>query len=158
VGNYGNAQVADPSGNVASAAANGLLVTTASGTPGIKSETGAQLHTLNPGAGLWTVIVDFYTSVSGTAVTQPFTVTVNDTPVTAAAQGLPDSASTTLAAGTPVTALVTVHNDGTAPEAYFVDARLGHHDVRAARSAGVLFALERTLTPRLVIVTNTHER
>jgi hypothetical protein len=56
VGNYGNAQVADPSGNVASAAANGLLLTTASGTPGIKSETGAQLHTLNPGAGLWTVM------------------------------------------------------------------------------------------------------
>jgi hypothetical protein len=119
------AELVDPSGNVASAAANGLLVTTPSGTPGIKPETGAQLHTLNPGAGLWTVIVDFYTSVSGTAVTQPFTVTVNDTPVTAAAQGLPDSASTTLAAGTPVTALVTVHNDGTTPEAYFVDARLG---------------------------------
>jgi hypothetical protein len=110
---------------VASAAANGLLVTTPSGFPEIKPETGAQLHVLNPGAGRWTVIVDFYTSVSGTAVTQPFTITVNDTPVTATAQGLPDSASTTLAPGTPVTAMVTVHNDGTAPEAYFVDGRLG---------------------------------
>jgi hypothetical protein len=119
------AELVDPSGNVASAAANGLLVTTPSGFPEIKPETGAQLHVLNPGAGRWTVIVDFYTSVSGTAVTQPFTITVNDTPVTATAQGLPDSASTTLAPGTPVTAMVTVHNDGTAPEAYFVDGRLG---------------------------------
>jgi subtilisin family serine protease len=119
------AELVDPSGTAVSAAANGLLVTTPSGNPGVTPEVGTQLHALNPGAGLWTVIVDFYTSVSGTAVTQPFTVTVNDTPVTAAASGLPDSASTTLAAGTPVTALVTVHNDGTTPEAYFVDARRG---------------------------------
>ena len=34
-------------------------------------------------------------------------------------------AATVLAAGTPVTAMVTVHNDGSTPEAYFADARLG---------------------------------
>lgn len=61
--------------------------------------------------------------MSGTAVSQPFTVTLNDTPVTSSASGLPDSASTMLAAGTPVTAMLTVTNNGTTPEAYFTDAR-----------------------------------
>jgi hypothetical protein len=117
------AELIDPSGNAASAASNGLLVTTASGAPEIQPEVGTQLHVLNPDPGLWTLALDFYGVVSGTAVAQPFTVTLNDTPVAATVTGLPDSASTTLAAGTPVTAMVTVRNDGTTPEAYFVDAR-----------------------------------
>jgi subtilisin family serine protease len=118
------AELVDPSGASASAAANGLTVTTASGTTAVRPEVGTQLHVLDPAAGLWTVIVDFYNTVSGTAVSQPFTITIDDTPVTVSARGLPDSASTKLAAGKPVTAWVSVHNSGTAPEAYFVDARL----------------------------------
>ena len=118
------AELVDPSGGTASAAANGLTQTTSSGTTEVTPETGTQLHVLDPSAGLWTVVVDFYNTVSGTAVSQPYTITINDTPVTASARGLPDSASTKLAAGQPVTALVTVHNGGTAPEAYFIDARL----------------------------------
>ena len=117
------AELIDPSGNAVSAASNGLLVTTGFGAPEIQPEVGTQLHVLNPSPGLWTLAVDFYGVVSGTAVAQPFTVTINDTPVAATVTGLPDSASTTLAAGTPVTAMVTVQNDGTTPEAYFVDAR-----------------------------------
>jgi hypothetical protein len=127
IGNPSNtlfAQLVDPSGNVVSGATNGLAETTLSGTLGADPEPAAQLHERNPAAGLWTVIVDFYNTVSGTAVSQPFTVTLNDTPVTAAASGLPDSAATTLAAGTPVTAMVTVTNNTTTPEAYFIDARL----------------------------------
>ncbi|HEY2551945.1 MAG TPA: protease inhibitor I9 family protein [Streptosporangiaceae bacterium] len=119
------AQLVDPStGMGASTAFNGMLVTTASGGTGFKPQTGAQLHVLNPSAGTWTLVVDFFNSVSGTSVAQPFTVTMNDTPVTASASGLPDSASTQLAAGTPVTVPVTVTNNGTTPEEYFVDPRL----------------------------------
>jgi hypothetical protein len=90
------------------------------------------------------VIVDFYNTVSGTAVSQPFTVALNDVPVTATASGLPDAAGTTLAAGKPVTALVTVTDTGTTPEAYFTDARLG-------KQATVNLA---TTTPRLVLPDN----
>jgi len=117
------AELIDPSGNAVSAASNGLLVTTGFGAPEIQPEVGTALHVLNPSPGLWTLAVDFYGVVSGTAVAQPFTVTINNTPVSTTVTGLPDSASTTLAAGTPVTAMVTVQNDGTTPEAYFVDAR-----------------------------------
>jgi hypothetical protein len=118
------AELIDPSGGTASAAASGLEVTSSSGATQVRPEVGAQLHVLDPSPGLWTVVVDFYNVVSGTAVSQPFTLNLNDTPVSASTHGLPDSASTTLAAGKPVTALVSVHNGGTTPEAYFIDARL----------------------------------
>jgi hypothetical protein len=120
------AELVNPStGQEASAAFNGLEQTSSSdGTSQLVPEDGAQLHVLSPSAGLWTLVIDFFNTVSGTAVSQPFTVTMNDTPVHAVARNLPDSASTVLAAGTPVTAYIHVRNDGTSPEAYFVDARL----------------------------------
>ena len=124
-GNAGNtmfAELVNPSGNAASAAANGLLATTTTGTTEVQPEVGTQLHVIDPSPGLWTLVIDFYNTVSGTAVAQPFTVNINDTPVSASASGLPDGGK--LTAGTPVTALVNVTNNGTTPEAYFVDARL----------------------------------
>ncbi len=111
------AELVDPTtGEAASAAFNGLGST-------LTPEDGAQLHVLNPAAGLWTLVVDFFNTVSGTAVSQPFTVTMNDTPVSASASSTLPSGST-LTAGTPVTVDVKVTNNGTSPEAYFVDARL----------------------------------
>ena len=126
-GDAGNtlfAELVDPNGAVASAAANGLMQTSVSGQSQIQPEDGAVLHVLNPTAGLWTLIIDFYNTVSGTAVAQPFTITLDNSPVSAGASGLPDSAGTDLTPGIPVTAYVWVHNSGTTPEAYFVDARL----------------------------------
>jgi subtilisin family serine protease len=115
------AELVGPSGNAASAAANGLLATSTSG-PTIQPENGAELHVMSPSAGLWTLVVDFYSSVSGTSVAQPFTVTINTTPVGATSSGLPEGNS--LTAGAPVTATVTVTNNSDTPEAYFLDPRL----------------------------------
>jgi len=132
------AELIDPSGDAVSAAANGLLATTTGGNSEIVPEVGAQLHATDPTAGTWTLVIDFYNTVSGTAAAQPFTVTVNDTPVTASAKGLPDGGS--LTSGTPVTARVRVTNNGTVPEEYFVDPRLnGSVTVNlAAQSASVV--------------------
>ena len=116
------AELIDPSGNASSAAANGLLATTTTGTTEVNPEVGTQLHVIDPAPGVWTLAIDFYNTVSGTAVSQPFTVNINDTPVTASSSGLPNGAK--LTAGSPVTAFVDVTNNGTTPEAYFVDARL----------------------------------
>ena len=126
-GNHRNtflAELVNPAGVAASAATNRLRVTTAGGDTKFKPQAGAQLHVLDPCAGRWTLIVDFFNTVSGIAVTQPFTVAINDTRVTASALGLPDSATAKLAAGRPVTAGLQVTNNGSTPEAYFVDARL----------------------------------
>jgi hypothetical protein len=119
------AELVGPSGNAASAAANGLLATTTKGTTKVKPEVGTQLHVIDPTAGLWTLVIDFYNSVSGTAVAQPFTVSINDTPARVSTSRLPDGSQVT--AGTPIEAYVDVQNTGSTPEAYFLDARLNDH-------------------------------
>ena len=81
-------------------------------------------NTANPIPGVWTLVVDFVQPVVGDEVSQPFTGSIAFNQVAATASGLPDSAGTMLAAGTPVTVPVTVINNGTAPESVFVDARL----------------------------------
>lgn len=118
------AELVDPAtGEAASTAANSLTGTTSTGGTVLQPKDGTQLHVLNPHAGTWTLIVDFYNVVSGTAVAQPFTVTLDRTPTPASVSGLPASSATRLAAGQPVTAQVQVTNSGGAPEAYFIDAR-----------------------------------
>ena len=123
-GNTMLAELVSPSGLAASTAVNGLQATTPGGSGTLQPEKGTQLHVLGPAPGLWTLIVDFYNTVSGTAVAQPFRVTINDLPAGARTVGLPDSASSRLAAGQPVTAHVRITNHGPSPEAYFIDARL----------------------------------
>lgn len=86
-------------------------------------ELGAQLHVLSPAQGAWTLIVTFAPQVSGTALTEPFTVSTNQAAVPATAAGLPTSPATKLAAGQAQTYNVKVTNAGPAPEAYFLDAR-----------------------------------
>ncbi len=125
-GNKGNtmfAELVDPSGEAASTATSGMLATSPSGNAEIQPEDGTQLHVLNPAAGVWTLIVDFYNTVSGTATSQPFNVTLTDTAVPASASNLPDSTSDDVDAGTPIDVPVTVTNNGTTPEEYFIDAR-----------------------------------
>ena len=83
----------------------------------------ADLYLRNPRAGRWTLVVNFADPVVGNELSQPFTGKVALNSVDAHAS-LPDSAGTTLAAGKAVTIPVTVHNTGTAPEDFFLDARL----------------------------------
>jgi hypothetical protein len=81
-------------------------------------------YTLNPVAGTWTLIVDFASPVVGDEISQPFAGNIKLDNVSASAAGLPNSAGIKLAAGTPVTVPVTITNNGAAPEAFFIDARL----------------------------------
>ena len=69
-------------------------------------------------------MVDFAEPVEGNELADPYTGTVTFNATSASAPGLPDSAHTTLAAGTPVTIPVTVTNNGPEPEDFFVDPRL----------------------------------
>ncbi|HXL91822.1 MAG TPA: S8 family serine peptidase [Streptosporangiaceae bacterium] len=118
------AELINPSGQAVSTAANGLSGATVKGVTAIVPETGAQLHVLTPRAGRWWLAVDFYGTVSGTALAQPISITLNDSPAQASVSGLPDSPGITLAAGSPETVQLRVTDTGAAPEAYFADARL----------------------------------
>jgi hypothetical protein len=116
-----DAWLVSPTGEALAFSANDLP---SPNPPGYTSELGAQLHVLSPAQGAWTLIVAFVPQVSGTALSEPFTVTTDQTPVRAQAPGLPSSAHTQLLAGQAHTYKVRIHNGGSAPEAYFIDARL----------------------------------
>jgi hypothetical protein len=119
------AELVDPTTDEAAATAgNSEYVIGADGSPEAVLQTGAQLHVVDPDPGMWTLVIDFYNQVSGTALSQRFTVTLDTTPADVTDTGLPDSAATTLAAGRPVTADITVKNTGNSAESYFIDGRL----------------------------------
>ena len=88
------------------------------------SGTTLSAYTRSPVPGTWTLIVDFAEPVVGNEISQPYTGSVSFNTVQASAPGLPNSAGTKLAAGTPVTVPVTITNNGAAPEDYFIDPRL----------------------------------
>jgi hypothetical protein len=121
--NVFNAWLIDPAGEAEAFAANNELVTNASGLSAVNTQS-AQLHVLAPEAGTWTLVIAFAPQVSGVALSEPFSVSMSESTVPISASGLPDSAATQLAAGTPVTVPVTITNNGTSPDAYFIDPRL----------------------------------
>jgi hypothetical protein len=84
----------------------------------------ATAYTLNPQAGAWTLIVDFAEPAEGNELSQQYSGNIAFNSVHISAAGLPDSASTTLASGTPVTVPVSVTNNGDTPELVFIDPRL----------------------------------
>jgi hypothetical protein len=86
--------------------------------------TSLTANTLNPVSGTWTLIVAFGEPTVGNEISEPYTGDIEFNAVQAGATGLPNSPSTTLAAGKPVTIPVTVKNTGAAAEDYFVDPRL----------------------------------
>ncbi len=109
----------NPSGSAQSQASNELV----SGNTETNT-MGAQLHVLSPASGTWTLAIAFAPQVSGTAITEPFTVSTNDNQVPSSSGGLPNSSSTKLPAGKAQTYNVGITNNGSTTEEYFVDARL----------------------------------
>ena len=118
------AELIDPvTGEAASTAATGIP---AVGSRGQRHDARDRCPAAraDPDPGPWTLAVEFYNQVSGTALSQPFTITLSRTSRDRAARGVAGLRRTTLPAGQPTTVTVKVKNTGKHPEAYFVDARL----------------------------------
>ncbi len=111
----------DPSGQAQAYQSNGLITADSSGNLSLTYELGANLHVINPAPGRWTLIITFAPRVSGTALFEPFQVSLNEFPPFVRAHGVPEGR--TLSATHPAVAFIHVVNTGTAPEAYFVDGR-----------------------------------
>ena len=123
VNNY-DLYLVDPSGETVGHAANQLVVGKSGSTPVTVTERGARTHVLDPPSGRWLLVAAFPNPVTGTALSTTFEGAIRLAPITPGVSGLPNAPSAHLAAGRPHVAKVTIRNDGTAPETYFVDARL----------------------------------
>jgi hypothetical protein len=82
-----------------------------------------QLNHVNPQAGRWQLVFAVFGPIAGTATSTPFTGRISTAAVAVSASGVPNSASTTLVAGHPVTANLSFTNNGAAQASYFVDSR-----------------------------------
>jgi subtilisin family serine protease len=112
-----------PNGEAQAVAANALP--NGGANPGVTNELGAQLHVLDPAQGAWTLVIAFAPTVSGTTLSEPFTVSTDESQVPVSVTGSsPDSASTMLPRGKATTVDVNVTNTGPSPEEYFIDGRL----------------------------------
>lgn len=152
------AELVDPSTDEAASTASNYLEKATKKGAALVPELGTQLHVLNPDAGVWTLVIDFYNQVAGTALSQPFHVTLDKTPATTNATGLPRSSSTTLTAGDAKTVDVQVTNRGSTPEAYFIDARLDRSSqLSLASSTGstVPVPVPSTTVPQYLVPTHT---
>ena len=89
------------------------------------ASSGTELHTLNPEAGQWTIIVTFTNPVTGDALDTPLYGKVSFAPTAATAKGVPQGG--VLTRGKPVTVSVTVHNKSQGIESYFLDPRLSQY-------------------------------
>ncbi|MGH8889983.1 MAG: S8 family serine peptidase [Acidothermaceae bacterium] len=85
---------------------------------------GVQLDQVNPQAGRWMLVFAVLGPVAGTSTTTPFTGVISLSPATVKAERLPNSTSTKLDAGKPVTATVSFTNTGVTDANVFVDGRL----------------------------------
>ncbi len=109
----------DPSGQSQAFQSNGLVTEDSSGNLSYTNSLGANVHVINPTAGLWTMIITFAPTVSGAALSEPFQVSLDQRAPVVSTSKLPAKISATR----PAVVDVHVVNTGTAPEAYFIDGR-----------------------------------
>lgn len=144
-----------PDGQALAAASNQLAGTTAA-----PYAAGADLHVLAPAAGRWTVIVAVVNPVAGNSLSAALTGTVSLGAAAVTASGVPGASGTTLPAGTPATATVTIHNTSPTAQAYFVDGRsTAEQTVTLApytNATGVALPLtSKAQTPQWLVPTDT---
>jgi hypothetical protein len=118
------AYLVDPDGQTVSMATNELVTQFSASGPSETPTSAVEVGTTSPAPGLWTLILNFAPTVTGNQLSEPYSGTVSLVSGPATAAQLPDSATTALAAGLPVTVPVTVGNTSDAPQDYFIDPRL----------------------------------
>lgn len=77
-----------------------------------------------PQPGLWTLILNVFGPGDGAHLSEPFTGSVSFTAPSVTSSGVPNSPSTVMPTGHPVTATIRVTNTGNSPKDFFADARL----------------------------------
>jgi hypothetical protein len=77
-----------------------------------------------PAPGLWTLVLNVSGPGDGAHLSEPFTGSISFAAPSVSSSGIPNSPSTVLPAGQPVTATITITNTGNSRKDFFADARL----------------------------------
>jgi subtilisin family serine protease len=83
-----------------------------------------QFFQRSPANGLWTLVLNVAGPGDGGHLSEPFTGNISFAAPPVSSSGIPNSPSTVLPAGQPVTATITVTNTGNSRKDFFADARL----------------------------------
>ena len=113
----------------------------------------------SPAPGRWTLVLLVALPVNGARLTEPFTGALSFTAPSVTSSGIPNSASTVLTAGQPVTATIKVTNTGNIAKDFFADPRLNGKVPQQLLGAGVNnvpLPLSLTAQPIWLVPTNTN--
>ena len=83
-----------------------------------------QFFRMHPQPGLWTLVLNVAGPGDGAHLSEPYTGSISFAAPSVSSSGIPNSPSTVLPAGQPVTATITVTNTGNSRKDFFADARL----------------------------------
>ncbi len=111
-----------------------------------------------PASGLWTLTLLVNGPVDGTHLSEPFSGAISFVGPQISSNGIPNSPSTVLPAGKPVTATIKVTNTGSISQDFFADARLNGRSkllLLGADANNVGLPLSLTEQPNWLVPTNT---
>jgi subtilisin family serine protease len=112
----------------------------------------------SPAPGLWTLVLLVAVPVNGARLSEPFTGALSFTAPSVASSGIPNSPSTVLPAGQPVTATIKVTNTGNISKDFFADPRLNGkvpQQLLGADVNDVTLPLSLAAQPNWLVPTNT---
>jgi len=113
----------------------------------------------SPAPGRWTLVLLVALPVNGARLSEPFSGALSFTTPSVTSSGIPNSASTVLPAGQPVTATITVTNTGNISKDFFADPRLNGKVPQLLLGSGVnnvTLPLSLTAQPNWLVPTNTN--
>ena len=110
----------DPNGQPVDEQSNGVV----NSAGGVDFGRTMQFFRGTPVGGLWTLTLGVSGPVDGTHLSEPFSGAISFNAPQISSHGIPDSQSTVLPAGQPVTATIRVRNNGNISKDFFADARL----------------------------------
>ena len=113
----------------------------------------------SPAPGLWTLVLLVAGPGNGAHLSEPFTGAISFGAPSVSSSGIPNSASTVLPAGQPVTATITITNTGNIRKDFFADARLNGktpQELLGADVNAVPLPLSVFSVPNWLVPTNTN--